>query len=128
MKKAKIVFQECIQNAQDYETDEEMLDARIKINFVVEGQSATEMSVALKLPSGGKFENTVLEVEWPKTYKGLMNYQAFRDAVEHYYRDCIGSQGKGIHIAGGSNIIMRNNIMRFPKTVEIEVDEKEFGW
>lgn len=61
-----------------------------------------------------------MEVSPPVGYDGPINYAAFRDAAEFYYRSCIGENGSVINIKGSSNVRMRNN--RFMKTVRAEFE------
>jgi hypothetical protein len=47
---------------------------------------------------------------------------AFRDAAEKYYRILVGSQGRVIHIEGGKNIRLRNNIFEREMIFEFELN------
>lgn len=79
----------------------------------------------IKQPVGAPFETAPLEVSWPEGYEGSFNNNAFREAVEHYYRSLVGSKGRGIHIQGGSNIRMFENVFIQQSLVELDFDSSQ---
>ncbi|MCX6641743.1 MAG: hypothetical protein NTW14_14855 [bacterium] len=128
MKSAKINFREMIQDSQDYGSNEEHMISRVFFDLEVEGRIQRGLYADVKQPFGSKFEEYPLEVYTQPEYRKLMNYSAFRDAVEKYYRRLIGATGRGIRIEGGSNIRMRNNRFIQPQIIEFEIDDGEAGW
>ena len=73
------------------------MGARVFFDFLIEGETEPhELWANIRQPIGGKFEETPIEVSWPVEYKGLMNYEVFREEVENYYREQVGGQGRGI--------------------------------
>ena len=52
-----------------------------------------------------------------------MNYQAFRNAAEDYFRELVGTKASGIHIEGGSNIRMYNNLLMKEHSVDFEASD-----
>ena len=128
MAKVKITFQKCIQDSQEYGSNDEHMVATVFFNIEVDGENKGEFSADVKQTVGGDYETTPLEIGIPKDYKGPLNYQSFREAVEDYYRSQVGSSGRGIHIAGGGNIRMYNNTFIATKIVEFEAEGKNVGW
>ena len=43
-------------------------------------------------------------------YAGDLNYGAFRECIEAYYRSLVGTSGTAIRIEGGGGHLMRNNV------------------
>ena len=112
MPKAKITFEKCIQDSQDYGSDDEHMVSRVFFTLDIQSQHPTELFVDVKQTVGSSFEDGPIEVGSPKgtKYRGSWNHDAFRSAVESDYRGLVGSVGSDIRIGGGShNIRMRNN-------------------
>jgi len=128
MAKAKVIFQKLIQDSQDYGSDDQHMVSRAFFTVEVEGNVSEEAYVDIKQPVGSDFETTPLEVSKPVGYSGLFNYEAFREAAEGYYRSLVGSQGSGIHIAGGSNIRMQNNTFIQQAVAKFEVSKESPAW
>lgn len=128
MAKVKITFQKCIQDSQEYGSNDEHMVSRVFFNIEVDGENKGEFSADVKQTVGGDYETTPLEVGIPKDYKGPLSYQPFRQAVEDYYRSQVGSSGRGIHIEGGSNIRMYNNTFIATKIIEFQAEGSDLGW
>jgi hypothetical protein len=126
--KTKVTFNKCIQDSQDYGSNDEHMVSRMFFDLEIGGKRYPGLYVDIKQSVGGDFEKTPLEVGTLQGYNGPLNYTAFREEAEAYYRGCFGSQGSGIRIAGGSNIRMRNNIVIKSKVVEFETDTATSGW
>jgi hypothetical protein len=67
-------------------------------------------------------------VSRPHGYDGSLDYAPFRQAVEEYYRSLVGSTGRGIHVAGGSNIRMRNNTFAIRQEARVTYSAESLGW
>ncbi|MBF0227911.1 MAG: hypothetical protein HQK76_20905 [Desulfobacterales bacterium] len=91
-------------------------------------QTYKDLSVDIKQQVGSNFETSVLEISKPNGYDGPFNHQAFRDAVENYYRKLVGSSGSGIRISGASNIQMRNNTFVQEIHVDFSVSKDGHAW
>ena len=74
------------------------------------------------------YESGSIEVGRSVGYEGPLNYQAFRDEIETYYRSMVGSGGSGINFSEGTNIRMRNNQFTQEKIAEIKVSEGDNAW
>lgn len=128
MAKAKIIFLKLIQDSQDYGSDDQYMVSRAFFTVESEGNVSEEAYVDIKQTIDSDFETTSLEVSKPVGYSGPYNYEAFREAAEGYYRSLVGSQGSGIHIAGGSNIRMQNNTFIQQAVAVIEVNKESPAW
>src|SRR5690554_6819331 len=65
----------------------------------------------IRQPHGSdhSFEEDPIEVEAPDRLKGKIDYGAFREVAEQYYRSLIGSTGRIFHIDNrSSNISIKN--------------------
>lgn len=128
MTKAKILFHKCIQDAQELGSNDEFMVSRIFFSLQFPDKRMDDLFVDIKLAVGDQFEGGSVEVGKPQGYSGPINYSAFRDAVEKYYRHLVGSTGKGICTAGAANVRMYSNIFSIPMTAEIDIDEGTGGW
>ena len=129
MKKAKVVFQKCIQDSQEYGSNDESMVSRVFFDLEIDGQKYPDLYVDIKQTVGGSFETTPIEVGSPQGYRGPFNYVAFRNAVERYYRSLVGAQGSAIHIEDARNIRMYNNLLVKVQSVEFEVHGgADIGW
>ncbi|MDO9532966.1 MAG: hypothetical protein Q7O12_12665 [Deltaproteobacteria bacterium] len=127
MATAKITFYKCIQDSQDYGSDDEHMVSRVFFTFEV-GDKKYDLYADIKQTVGANYEEGAIEVMRPAGYEGPFNYQVFRDAAEKYYRGLVGSSGTGINIQGGSNIRMRNNTFYRNMAVECEVGGSTTAW
>lgn len=128
MTKAMILFHKCLQDAQEYGSNDEFMVSRIFFSLQFPDKQIDNLYVDIKLVVGDQYEGGSIEVGKPQGYSGPLNYSAFRNAVEKYYRHLVGSTASGIRISGSSNIRMYNNWFSIPMTVEIKIDETSGGW
>ena len=124
---AKITFYKCIQDSQDYGSDDEHMVSRVFFTLQI-GDRKFDLHADIKQAVGSSYEMGPIEVGHPEGYSGPFNYECFRDAAEKYYRSLVGSTGRGINIQGGANIRMRNNTFIQEMSVDCEVDEGSAGW
>ena len=125
MKKIELLFKKCIQDSQDYGSDNEHMISRIF--FEVDG---TEYECNVRQPYGESFsfDEDPIEVEAPKELQNKINYGQFRDEVEKYYKHLVGSSGSMINIQGGTNIRMQNNTYETEYRTEIDESGLSGGW
>ena len=128
MATAKLFLRKLIQDSQDYGSNDEHMVSRVFFDLEIDGVKQEGLYANIKQPVGSSFESSPLEVSSPSNYKGPFNYEAFRNIVEHYYRSLVGATGSGIHIAGGSNIRMRNNTFIQYEAHEFEVQIAGGPW
>jgi hypothetical protein len=120
LQRARVTFNRCVQDSQKYGSNDEFMVSRVFFTFETGGRGYRNLYADVKQRVGSSYESGPLEVSAPAGYEGPFNYCAFRDAAEKYYRSLVGSQAKGVHIEGGSNIRMRNNT--FSKEMQEEFD------
>ena len=129
MPTARVVFDKGIQYSQDYGSDDEHMVSRIFFSIEVGGRRYDGLHVDVKQTVGSSYETGPIEVGSPKGYKGPFNHEAFRAAVEKYYRGLVGSTGTGIRIAGGDKKIrMRDNHFQKQEIVEFDVSGQDVAW
>lgn len=130
MTKATILFQKCIQNAQELGSNDDFMVSRIFFSIQLPDRQIENLHTDIKQPAGGDYEKDTLEVSPPQNLKGIaIDYSVFRNLAEKYYRNLIGSSGSGIRIVGGSNVKMFNNTFCIPMTADIEVETSSIaGW
>jgi len=129
MTKAHVTFRRLVQDSQDYGSNDEHMVSRAFFDLNIDSKDYQNLSVDIKQQVGSNFETSPLEISKPIGYDGPFNHQAFRDAVENYYRSLVGSTGSGIHIAGGaSNIRMRNNTFVQEMRVEFNINKDGPAW
>ena len=124
MPNVKVNFREVIQDSQDYGSDDEHMVSRVFFDLEIDGQVHKGLYADIKQTVGSSFEKDPIEVSAPVGYDGPLDWEAFRDAVESYYRSLVGSQGSGIRIEGSKDIRMRNNRFIQPISVEFDFDAK----
>ena len=127
--KARVDFTHILQDSQEIGSDNEHMVSRVFFNLKAGFLTHEGLYVDVKQIAGGEFESTPLEIGPPHGYRGPFNHQAFRDLVEQYYRNAIGSSGWAIRVApGAKNIRMQNNMIRTPMSAEIELPDGPGGW
>jgi len=112
MRTAKVTFRKCIQDSQDYGSDDEHMVSRVFFDLNIGEQKYSDLYVDIKQTVGGSFENTPIEVSSPQGYKGPFNYMVFRDEVEKYYRSLVGAKGSAFRIIGGQARMINNFIIQ----------------
>jgi len=129
MPNAIVTLTEIAQDSQDYGSDDEHMVSRVFFDLEIEDHRYPGLHVDVKQTVGSSFETAPLEVSAPADYRGPMNHDALRQAVEGYYRSQIGGAGRGIRLgAGASNIRMRNNRVRSRVQVQFEVPQGDAAW
>lgn len=131
MPKARVTFHKCVQDSQDYGSDDEHMISRIFFSLEVGGKRYDGLYLDVKQTVGSSYETGSLEVSPPRgtAYSGPFNHDALRAAAERYYRSLVGSTGSGIHISGGAqNIRMRNNLFVKEGIVDFDVSGPNVSW
>jgi hypothetical protein len=119
-KKLTGFFYKCIQDSQEYGSNDEFMVSRVFFKFVIDDKEH-DCYANLKQTVGSSFETGVIEVGPPVSYKGPFNYNAFRDEAEKYFRKLVGANASGIRVTGGSNIRMMNNTFMVNLPFEFDI-------
>jgi len=116
------------QDSQDYGSDDEHMVSRVFFDLDIEDHSYPGLHVDVKQTVGSSFETAPLEVSAPVGYRGPMNHDALRQAVEGYYRSYIGGAGSGIRLGAHTQARMRNNRVHARVQVQFEVPQSDAAW
>ena len=127
MTTAIIIFNRCIQDSQEYGSDDEHMISRVFFTLEI-GDRRIDLHADIKQAVGSSYETGPVEVGMPEGHRGPFNYEVFRDAAERYYRSLVGSGAGVINIQGGTNIRMQNNTFNKQMSVEFDIDETSGGW
>ena len=132
MATARVNFDKCVQDSQEYGSTDEMMVSRVFFSVEVKREPGQiekhgDLHADLKQAVGGSFEGGPIEVEYPcdalgNRYAGPLDYQAFRNAAESYYKSLVGSAGTGIRMHYSSNVRMRNSLFGKHYSVEFQVE------
>lgn len=128
MARIRVTFHKCIQDSQDFGSDDEHMVSRLFFTVEAEGRAHQGLHADLKQTVGADYATGPIEVGPPVGYRGPFNQAAFARAAEAYYRGLVGAGGSGIRIEGASNVRMRNNTFLRQQTVEFEASGREGGW
>ncbi len=103
MAKARVIFHQCLQDSQNFGSDDEHMISRVSFTLEIDGRRYEGGLVDIKQTVGSSYETGPIEVGPPKgfPYKGPFNHEAFQVAVERYYRSCVGSTASGIRLGPG---------------------------
>ena len=122
MPEAIIRFSRCIQDSQDYGSDDEHMVSRVFFSLQTDAEFFPDLMCDVKQTVGEGFETAPLEVGQPLGYDGSPDYALLGQAVEDYYRSSLG-RGKAIRIEDGSNIRIRNILVAMETEVRISYTE-----
>jgi hypothetical protein len=135
--KKQFIFQECYVEEQQHRKEIEVLKATISLSiklqrptekgyeFIIHGP----FKVGLKQVVGGRFDADPIEVNPVTGYSGPMNYEAFRDASEAYYRSLFGPTGTAIRISESAQAtMMLGSLFRQEMRVDFEAEDPGHGW
>ncbi len=122
MSTATVIFNKCIQDSQEYGSDDEHMVSRVFFTLEIGEDKFEKLYADLKQTVGADYEKGPIEVGPPQGYDGPFNHQAFRDCAEKYYRSCVGSEATGIEFGEGARIRMYGNIFKKEMVCEFEID------
>jgi hypothetical protein len=126
--KAKMIINKCLQDSQDLGGGDDHMNSRVYFTLEIDGKNVGDLYADIKQAVGGEFEKDNIEVYLPEEYKGKLNYEDFRNAVEKYYRSLIGTQGQGIRVSGSSSVHMRNNTFVKEMIFQFNIKDSNLGW
>jgi len=121
MPNAVVIFRRCIQDAQEYGSNDEFMVSRVFFMLEIDGKHIGEFHSDLKQTVGSDYETGAIEVGPPAGYDGPWSHHEFQQAAEAYFRGCVGSTAWGIRIEGGTNIRMQNNCFDMEKRVSFTI-------
>ena len=127
---AQITFYKCIQDSQEFGSNNEHAVSRVFFTVTVNGKTLEYFCNVLQdYGSSFSYETDPLQVSNPFSKDTKINYEQFRSAADSYYRKCVGSNASGISIGEGcTDIRMQGNTFRLLHTVSIETSENSPAW
>ncbi len=131
MANVQIKFTRCVQDSQEYGSDDQHMVSRIFFSMNVDGRKISDLYCDVKQTVGSDYEKEPIEVSGPKgkSYRGPFDQQKFSAAVEQHYRLCVGSGASGIRLApGAKGIRMQNNIIIVGGQAEFEAHGPDAAW
>jgi hypothetical protein len=127
LSKLTVHIHRLVQDSQDYGGDDEHMVSRVFFSIEYGGATYPDCYVDVKQPVGSSFEEVPLEISRQQGYRGPFDYDGFSEAVERYYRQCVGSNAGVIRIRGGT-VRMRDNVFELPATIELSVEQAGGPW
>jgi hypothetical protein len=122
------------QDSQEYGSDDQHMVSRVFFSMAVDGRPVLDadkgprkLYADVKLPVGGDYLASVLEVGRPAGYRGPWNHEAFAAAATTYVHTCVGPGARGISFAGAATVRMRDNHFAMLVPFEFEVPETAGG-
>ncbi len=85
-------------NSQKLGSDDEQMVSVMNFTLTIGDESFEKLIVVVKQTVGSDFNTAPLEVSAPIGYDGPINFNAFRDEVENYYRERVGERGRVLDI------------------------------
>lgn len=126
---AQITFYKCIQDSQEFGSDNEHVVSRVFFKVTVNEKTLEYFcNIIQDYGSSFSYETDPLQVSNPFSQDIRINYEQFRSSVESYYRTCVGSTANGIRIEGSTNVRMQHNIFSTLQTVSIQTGENSPAW
>ena len=126
---AQITFYKCIQDSQEFGSDNEHVVSRVFFTVTVNGKTFDyHCDIRQDYGSSFSYETDPLQVSNPFSKNDHIKYEQFRSSVEAYYRSCVGASGSGIKIVSASNIRMTNNTFGKVHSISIETSENSPAW
>ncbi|HVU01658.1 MAG TPA: hypothetical protein VHE30_07900 [Polyangiaceae bacterium] len=121
-------FTGCIQDVQEFGSDDEHAFSRVAFDLEVNGTMHRDLHVVVKQTAGSDYATSPLEVGHVADYHGPFNHDAFQREVESYYRSLVGEGGM-IAVGPGARVRMRDIQYIRSRTVTFEGDGgSSRGW
>ena len=76
-KKCIVIFTKCVQDSQDYGSDDEHMVSRVFFDIQIDGEVHRDLHCDIKQVVGSSYETGDIEVGRPAGYRAPFNYTAF---------------------------------------------------
>jgi hypothetical protein len=125
----KVHFYKCIQDSHDLGTTVEQMVSRVFFHLEVDGK-IYDLWSNIRQAAGGDYKEDPIEVDHPEGAKTpiSLNYMAFRDAGERYYRKIVGQSNAVFSFGNSTNVRMYDNTINMPYSEEFEINESSPAW
>ena len=128
MDKLTLNFERAVIDSQDYGSDDEFMVSRVFFSIDKGGKKTTGLHVDVKQTVGSNFESSPLEIGRPIGFSDSLKYDEFREAVEKYFRQLIGTQGRVIKVQGPAKIRIQNSTFMMSAKFEISGEKESPAW
>ncbi|SFC75683.1 hypothetical protein [Spirosoma endophyticum] len=131
IQKAIIRFSKCIQDSQELGSNADRMVSRVFFSLQIGSLVHDDLWANIHQAAGDEHENDRVKIDRPDGYQGLMNFEAYYDAAERYYRKCVEL---GFEMAGfvpgtlGLRVRQYNNTHEQEYQVGFDVDENRRKW
>jgi hypothetical protein len=116
----RVTFRGCIQDSEEYGSNEDYMVSRVFFTLAVDGEVVGNFSADLKQVVGGDLERGDIDVSAPSGYDGPFDAQKFSDAVRDYFHGLVRHHRREIHIAGVGYVRMHNNRFDVERVFEFD--------
>ena len=124
MNKATITFFKCIQDSQEFGSDNEYMVSRVFFSLEYDGIEKSYFHAQIKQAVGSSCNDNQIEVSLPEGITGPFNFNAFSDAAKAYYLRLIRPRGCFIKVGdSGSSIRTMNNTFQMSYVVEFTISD-----
>lgn len=114
---ATVTFHRILIKSQEFGSDDEHMTSVITFTLAIRDEFFEDLTVQVKQTVGSDFNTAPLEVSAPEGYDGPINFNAFRDEVEIYYREQVGAQGRIFGIDPSSTNVTLEDCMAVSEKV-----------
>ncbi len=128
MSQVAVKIYKCIQDSQEYGSNDEHMVSRVFCRISVDGQPEREFYADIKQAVGSGYNVNSVEVTPPHDYQGPYNHEAFSEGVRTYFSRLVNSSGAAISLGNSTNVRMRHNTFNVPYQFAFEADNKPSGW
>ena len=132
-RRIRLLFRKCIQDSQEFGSNDEHMMSRVFFLIEVDGAVQGEFFATIQQTVGTSYaEGPINQVEAPRSieegrkYTGPLDYGEYRAEVESYFRKCVA---QGIRFSGGGkNTRMFHNGFHLTDTAEFTAEESSKAW
>ncbi len=118
----RVNFASCVQDSEDYGSDDDHIVSRVFFCIWYEGLRHPGLHADIKHAVDADVETDRLEITLPHGYDGPISAEGFRRVVGQYYRLLLGRAGSGIR-AGKCGTRMRDNTFLMPRSFEFPLNQ-----
>jgi hypothetical protein len=127
MPKVAVNILKCIQDSQEYGSNDDHMVSRVFCRISVDGRKIGDFYSDIKQTVGADYGADSIEVIPPHDYKGHYNHQAYSEGVRAYFLRAFNRSGAEFSFGNSTNVRMRNNTCTTPHQFEFEADQPS-GW
>ena len=127
MPQAKVFLSSLVHDSPEFGSDDERTVSRAFLELQVDGTPHEDLYAQISHPVGADLDTAPLEVSWPVGYRGPLDYYAFREGIEAYYRDLVGSAEGEPPAEATADVRRQGTTFASPSSFEFEIDTSNDG-